>query len=83
MVDALPAHVAPLPSSCVQVIVTGTTPDWSEKKIRPDGPALMSPWGRITVNAGRHREPDAAIVRQRVAEIRRQLERVGRISRVL
>ncbi len=29
----------------VQVIVTGTAPDWSEKKITPDGPALMSPGG--------------------------------------
>ena len=49
MVDALPAHVPPLPSSCVQVAVTGTAPDWSEKKITPDEPAFMSPWGRITV----------------------------------
>ena len=39
----VPAHVPPLPSSCVQVTVTGTAPDWSEKKITPDEPALKSP----------------------------------------
>ena len=39
MVDALPAHVPPLPSSCVEVIMTGTAPDWSEKKITPDQPS--------------------------------------------
>jgi hypothetical protein len=43
MVDAVPAHVPPLPSSCVQVAVTGTAPDWSEKKMTPDEPAFMSP----------------------------------------
>lgn len=30
MVDALPAQVPPLRSSCVHVIVTGTAPDWSD-----------------------------------------------------
>src|SRR5450755_2318991 len=52
VVDALLAQVPPLPSSCVQVTVTGTGPDFSEKKSRPHGPALRSPWGRITVALG-------------------------------
>jgi hypothetical protein len=52
VVDALLAHVPPLPSSCVQVAVTGTGPDFSKKKIRPHGPAFTSPWGRITVAQG-------------------------------
>jgi hypothetical protein len=52
VVDVLLAHVPPLPSSCVQVAVTGTAPDFSEKKTTPHGPGFMSPWGPITIAPG-------------------------------
>ena len=52
MVDALLAQVPPLPSSWVQVAVTGNGPNFSEKKTTPHEPAFTSPWGRITVALG-------------------------------